>query len=275
MHFRSPLSIQTVYARSDAGYIGRALPSAEQQLAINGLVWGFAEEIGSPAYWAAQAWMWEVEAPSHYKLGRSLEEELIACLLGGYGIPAEVGLAAYERVRAVNAEDPHCLLDEEVVLGLLKDPLELNGRPVRYRFAKQKSAFLAGSMRELRNLDQCAPDRELRNALTALPGIGPKTASWIVRNWRDSDCVAILDTHVLRAGRVLTIFPEGKSVERHYFELEEAFLDFAEAISVKASILDSVVWMNMRQMPAAFLRKLVDPSAEVFRSSIEPVQLDL
>jgi hypothetical protein len=71
---------------------------------MKGLVWGFAEEIGSPAYWAAQAWMWEVEAPAHYKLGRSLEEELMACLLGGYGIPAEVGLAAYERLRAVNAE---------------------------------------------------------------------------------------------------------------------------------------------------------------------------
>jgi thermostable 8-oxoguanine DNA glycosylase len=251
------------------------LPSADQRLDINGLVWGFAEEIGSPAYWAAQAWMWEVEAPAHYKLGRSLEEELIACLLGGYGIPAEVGLAAYERLRAVNAESPCRLLDEEFVLELLADPLDLNGRLVRYRFAKQKSAYLAGSMRALRSLDREAPDRELRDALTALPGVGPKTASWIVRNWRDSDCVSILDIHILRAGRMLQIFPEGKSVERHYLELEAAFLDFAEAISVKASILDSVMWMNMRQIPAAILRRLADPSAEVFAPKAEPVQLSL
>ena len=111
MHSSAHSSIQTVYARSEAGYVGRNLPSADQRLDINGLVWGFAEEIGSPAYWAAQAWMWEVEAPAHYKLGRSLEEELIACLLGGYGIPAEVGLAAYERLRAVNVESPCRLLD--------------------------------------------------------------------------------------------------------------------------------------------------------------------
>lgn len=275
MHSSDQSSIQTVYARSEAGYVGRDLPSADDQLNINGLVWGYAEEIGSPAYWAAQAWMWEVEAPTHYKLGRSLEEELIACLLGGYGIPAEVGLAAYERLRLVNAEDPCRLLHEESVLELLADPLELNGKLVHYRFARQKSAYLAGSMRALRCVDREAPDRKLRDALTALPGIGPKTASWIVRNWRDSDSVSILDIHILRAGRMLQIFPEGKSVERHYLELEEAFLDFAEAISVKASILDSVMWMNMRQIPTAILRRLADPSAEVFSPKVEPVQLNL
>jgi len=275
MHYNAHSSIQTVYAKSEAGYIGRDLPSADQQLNINGLVWGLAEEIGSPAYWAAQAWMWEVEAPAHYKLGRSLEEEVIACLLGGYGIPAEVGLAAYERLRVVNAESPCRLLNEDSVLELLAAPLDLNGRFVRYRFAKQKSAYLAGSMRALRCLDQDAPDRQLRDALTTLPGIGPKTASWIVRNWRDSDCVSILDIHILRAGRMLQIFPEGKSVERHYIELEEAFLGFAEAISVKASILDSVIWMNMRQIPAAILRRLTDPSVEVFSAKVEPVQLSL
>lgn len=275
MHSNAPSSTQTVYARSEAGYVGRSLPSADQRLDINGLVWGLAEEIGSPAYWAAQAWMWEVEAPAHYKLGRSLEEELLACLLGGYGIPAEVGLAAYERLRAVNAENPCRLLNEESVLELLSDPLDLNGRLVRYRFARQKSAYVAGSMRALRCLSREAPDRKLRDALTTLPGVGPKTASWIVRNWRDSDSVSILDIHILRAGRMLKIFPEGKSVERHYLELEEAFLGFADAISVKASILDSVMWMNMRQMPAAILRRLADPSVEVFSPKAEPVQLSL
>ena len=49
MHSNAHSSIQTVYARSEAGYVGRNLPSADQRLDINGLVWGFAEEIGSPA----------------------------------------------------------------------------------------------------------------------------------------------------------------------------------------------------------------------------------
>lgn len=276
MHYEPLSSIQTVFARSATGYIGRQLPPADQPLAIDGLLWGLAEEICSPAYWAAQAWMWEVEAPDHYKLGRSLNEELIACLLGGYGIPAEVGLAAYERLRVVNAEEPAALRNEEVVLALLEEPLDVEGRSVRYRFAKQKAGYLAGSMRQLPQVDQEASDRDLRDALTALPGIGPKTASWIVRNWRDSDCVSILDIHILRAGRILQIFPESWSVERHYLQLEAAFLRFADAISVKASILDSVMWMNMRQLPAAIVRKLIDSDSVIPEPSRRaPVQFEL
>jgi thermostable 8-oxoguanine DNA glycosylase len=276
MHCEPHSSIQTVFARSATGYIGRELPPADQALAMDGLLWGLAEEICSPAYWAAQAWIWEVEAPDHYKLGRSLDEELIACLLGGYGIPAEVGLAAYERLRIVNAEDPAALRNEEVVLALLEEPLAVEGRSVRYRFAKQKAGYLAGSMRQLLQVDQEASDRDLRDALTALPGIGPKTASWIVRNWRDSDCVSILDIHILRAGRILRIFPESWSVERHYLQLEGAFLRFADAISVKASILDSVMWMNMRQLPAAIVRKLIDPDSVIPEPSRRaPMQFEL
>ena len=276
MHCEPHSSIQTVFARSATGYISRELPPAHQALAMDGLLWGLAEEICSPAYWAAQAWMWEVEAPDHYKLGRSLDEELIACLLGGYGIPAEVGLAAYERLRIVNAEEPAALRNEEVVLALLEEPLAVQGRSVRYRFAKQNAGYLARSMRQLLQVDQEASDRDLRDALTALPGIGPKTASWIVRNWRDSDCVSILDIHILRAGRILQIFPESWSVERHYLQLEGAFLRFADAISVKASILDSVMWMNMRQLPVAIVRKLIDPESVIREPSRRaPVQFEL
>jgi hypothetical protein len=35
------------------------------------------------------------------------------------------------------------------------------------------------------------------------------------------------------------------------------------------------MWMNMRQIPAAILRRLADPSAEVFSPKAEPAQLSL
>lgn len=276
MHYDPTMSIQTVFARSAEGYIGRELPPATQALPIDGMCWGLAEEICSPAYWAAQAWMWEVEAPDHFRLGRSLEEELIACLLGGYGIPAEVGLAAYDRLRVVHSENPDRLLCDEEVLQLLLEPLTVKGRPVRYRFANQKATYLAASLRKMRFIDQNAADRQLRDSLTTLPGVGLKTASWVVRNWRGSDCVSILDIHILRAGRILNIFPEAWSVERHYQQLEDAFLRFARAIGVKASILDSVMWMNMRQLPTSILRRLLDPTVEVLpQPQPSPAQLSL
>lgn len=204
----------------------------------------------TPAYWAAQSWMWSLEEPEHFRLGRTLVEEMLACILGGYGIPAEVGLAAYDRLRP-ELSDPASLADAERVYELLTQPLDVGGRRVRYRFARQKAGYVSAVCRELSDIDDALPDRLLRDRLMRLRGFGPKTASWVVRNWRASDEVAILDIHILRAGNQLGIFRADWRVERHYDLLEGAYLEFAKALDVKASILDSVMWMTMRQLPKA------------------------
>ncbi len=250
-------STQMVFARCGDGYVTREFPPADEVLGATRTPWGRAEEICTPAYWAAQAWMWEVEAPDHYKLGRTLAEELMACILGGYGIPAEVGLAAYERLRKVHSVNPLRLENEAEVFSLLSEPLVLDGKKVRYRFAKQKAKYISASLRGVKSIDLAADDRSLRDQLTKLPGIGLKTASWILRNWRGSDNISILDIHILRAGRIIGIFLPSWSVERDYLLLERAFLDFADALSVRASFLDSVMWMNMRQLPMDLVRGLV------------------
>ena len=81
-----------------------------------------------------------------------------------------------------------------------------------------------------------------------LPGIGAKTASWIVRNHRGSDAVAIIDIHILRAGRHIGVFPVSWQPQRHYTQLECAFLKFAEALGVRASLLDALIWDYMRRI---------------------------
>lgn len=254
MHLYTNPSTQHVVALTAGGRFERELPEASARVGRGPLVWGRVEEIGSPAYWAAQSWMWELEEPEHYRLGKSLEEEVIACLLGGYGIPAEVGLAAYDRFRSVLSDDPASLCAFDVTYELLSRPLQMGGRSVKYRFARQKAQYVAAAMSALPTIDRTASDKDLRDALMTLPGIGPKTASWIVRNWRGSDEVSILDIHILRAGRDLEIFPRHWSVERHYGKLEQAYLDFANAIEARASILDSVMWMTMRALPHALTR---------------------
>ena len=223
------------------------LPPADAEIS-SGLRWGRFEQLSTPAYWAAQSWMWELEEPTHFKLGKDAREEILACVLGGYGIPAEVGLAAYARLQPKIETGE--IEDEDAVRAELTKPLTVRGRQVRYRFANQKAKYVAAAFRcfdpRVLELD----DRGLRDALTELPGIGSKTASWIVRNLRSSDAVAILDVHLLRTGRLLGIFPNGMVVERHYRELEELFLSFADGIRTRASILDSVIWMTVRQLPA-------------------------
>lgn len=238
---------QQILALRDGQLTTLDLPSPSAQLGMFGLSWGDADEPLTPAYWAAQTWMWQIDAPHHYKLGRSLAEELLACMLGGYGIPAEVGLAAYQRLREHHLSGRE-LTDQRQVEELLAEPLEVGGRRVRYRFARQKALYVTGAFRELGAIDEGLDDIPLRDRLMAIRGIGPKTASWVVRNLRASDGVAILDIHILRAGRHLGIFEEGRTVERHYAELEAAYLAFASAIGTRASILDSVMWMTMRQL---------------------------
>ena len=170
----------------------------------------------------------------------------MACLLGGHGIPAEVGLAAYDRLRGVWRSSPHRLENAKEVEALLSEPLEVNGRRVRYRFAAQKARYLSESLVQLPTIDVGLGDRDFRDALCSLKGVGLKTASWIVRNWRGSDDVAILDVHLLRAGRELGLFSSELSVERDYRTIEDVFVDFARDIGAKASILDSVIWMAFR-----------------------------
>ncbi len=243
-------STQTIAALKSGKIVTFTMPGADERLSEGRLSWGSAELPMTPAYWAAQSWMWALEEPEHFRLGRSLAEELIACILGGYGIPAEVGLAAYDRLRP-QLSDPDALTDESYVHELLREPLAVGNRQVRYRFARQKAGYVAAACRELSEIDDALPDRLLRDRLMGLRGFGPKTASWVVRNWRASDEVAILDIHIFRAGVNLGIFRSDWRVERHYDLLEQAYLEFAEALGVKASILDSVMWMTMRQLTRA------------------------
>lgn len=245
----STRSTQHIYALKNGEVVTRQLPAASERLSTYGLAWGAADVPLTPAYWAAQSWMWAIEEPEHFRLGRTLPEEMLACILGGYGIPAEIGLAAYDRLRATLAEDPSCLADEERVARLLSTPLWVGGRGVRYRFARQKAGYIAGAFSALPGIDEDLSDRALRDQLTRLRGFGPKTASWVVRNWRSSDDVAILDIHILRAGAHLGIFQRDWRVDRHYSLMEESYLRFAADISTKASLLDSVMWMTMRQLP--------------------------
>lgn len=249
--------MQFVHALTPDGPATLRLPGAARPVGIAGIVWGRHEEIFTPAYWAAQTWHLELEEPDHYRLGETLEEELLACMLGGYGIPAEIGLAAYRRLAEAHREGVD-LRDDAHVEALLRMPLQLAGREVRYRFAAQKARYVAAAMAALPAIDRELPDRALRDALTGITGIGPKTASWVVRNWRASDDVSILDIHILRAGRILGIFDPRWSVERNYRLLESAYLDFARQIGCRASILDSAMWTLMRDLPPAMVKRLLE-----------------
>ena len=245
--------MQTMYALLDGAICQLQLPSPDSQL-LPGIQWGSFDELMTPAYWKGQAWQHEhLGSYDELQLGHSLAEELAACLLGGYGMPAELGLAAYRRLR-----DRGLLATVPTVTALesaLSEPFAM-GRSVtrQYRFPRQKARYLAGCLEAIQDVEPPTSDRALRDLLVQLPGIGPKTASWVVRNHRQSDAVAIIDVHILRAGRHVGLFPVSWQPQQHYDQLESAFLEFAAALEVRVSLLDALIWDYMRSLPRVSIR---------------------
>ncbi|ERK73249.1 hypothetical protein N136_00375 [Leifsonia aquatica ATCC 14665] len=221
----------------DGGPTVRLEPSLSQPREV---AWGQPWQHGTAAYWVRVAEQ-SAMAPSGHRLGDSLEEEIAACILGGYGLPYEVGLAAYEVVRrnvlASSTRPPADLLEQ-----LLSAPLRVGGRSVRYRFPRQRARRLAGALDFLAEHDRPTSPREIRDWLVLAPGIGMKTASWIVRNHWASDEIAVLDVHVIRAGIAAGIFPKEADPRTGYRELEELFILWANTGDVSAATLDAVIW---------------------------------
>jgi len=178
-------------------------------------------------------------------LGGSLLEELGVCLLGGFGVPFELGNAAFEQLRAEGVFADSGRWTPEQVEELLLVPLSVRGRQRRYRFPRQRAARIVAGIDHLRDNEAPADDVELRDWLTRIVGVGPKTASWVVRNNRSSDQVAIIDIHIARAGTVAGVFDPDWVLPRDYLEFENAFLQWAAHAGLRAAMLDACIWSRM------------------------------
>ncbi|MGN7874840.1 8-oxoguanine DNA glycosylase [Roseateles sp. 22389] len=246
---------QIVAIVSRHGSLHRELPDPDHLL-LTGVRWGAVEEFPTPAYWTQQALRHRLDSPAPRASGRSLAEEVGAALLGGPGIPAAVGQAAFARVRERGAfvQPGVC---EATLTAWLSEPLDVQGRALGFRFAAQKARHLAAVMPALLSAPDFEAGQEVRNWLMALPGVGPKTASAIVRGWSASEEVALLEAHLLRVGQVIGLFPRKLGIERHYLELEARLLKLCAAMDVRPSELEAVVAAEMSRSPET-ARFLVD-----------------
>lgn len=224
------------------------LPASSTRV-LGGIRWGRFDDLFTPAFWVSRIW---IDGPTaqgsipNYKLGMSLEEEVVACMLGGYGMPAEIGLAAFDRLkdrRLIRAS----VMATELYAALI-EPLHVGGKTVRYRFPRQKAGFIAAALNRL-GLEKAPEDElEFRDWLITFKGIGPKTASWITRNWLESDRVAILDVHLHRAGLLIGLFEPDETIAKHYKQMERKLVKFASAIGIRLSELDDLVWRYMKNL---------------------------
>lgn len=217
----------------------------ENSYLMPGLKWGNVFQLYTPAFWKLQ---YLITLPSavdiSHRLAPTLIEEIIMCILGGYGIPSEVGILAFNYLKQNNLLQRNVGFDN--LYKALASPIEVvPGRKIRYRFCYQKSTYIYRFLNR-EDLDEIPEmnDIMLRNWLLSIDGIGLKTASWITRNWTKSNKVAIIDIHLLRAGKLTGFFNKHIS---DYLKLEQQYLTFCEALEVEASDMDAIIWNYMKK----------------------------
>ena len=208
--------------------------------------WGQPWQGGTAAHWVALTAYATAEyrSPSahRHRIGVTLREDVAACVLGGFGMGFEIGLAAFHAVRAAGLLADGKTPTTQEFEAVLRRPLAVESRMRRYRFPSQRAQRLAGALSFLDAGGAPGHPVALRDWLTAAPGIGMKTASWIVRNHFGCDEVAVLDIHVVRAGVAAGVFDPGWSVARDYRVLEAFFIQWAREGKVQTSDLDAVIW---------------------------------
>ena len=214
---------------------------------IPGVLYGSPDRLLSPAYWVRRCREGEKNSYDFISRGSTLLEEVGFCLLGGFGIKLEICEAFYNFLQKEGVFMPNNEFTEEQLFEMLNTPIKVLERPHRYRFPRQRAQRIHSAIRKLGKLNlDTSNDKVFRNQIQNLEGVGYKTASWIARNWLGSERVAILDIHVLRAGWKINLFEQDCSLPKDYLHLENRFLDFANAIKVRASVLDAVIWTDMR-----------------------------
>ena len=229
--------------------VSRELPDATEQI-LSGVTWGESWRTFTPAYWVAQMWMSGIDQKpvSPFSATGTLEDEITFCLLGGFGITAELAAAAFDACSAAGLVSDRCA-DAAAWSSVLRQPLDQGGRTVRYRYPNQKAVYLASAMRALlQGRIDTSSGKALRDSLLGIQGIGPKTAGWIARNVLDTDDVAILDIHIVRAGQLCNLYSFEQKVERDYFAMEARFLALCQGLGVRPAMLDCIIWTEMREL---------------------------
>ena len=110
-----------------------SLPDSGEEV-VRGVLWGSPDCFGTPAYWTVRC-QWNAEStPSFACAASTLVEEVGFCLLGGYSVTFEGNIAAFEWLKENGVFDLSVEARESQIRDLLAHPLDVSGRPRRYRF---------------------------------------------------------------------------------------------------------------------------------------------
>jgi len=196
----------------------------------------------------------ELVPPGPLAREHELRRELLFCLLGGHGITFEMSRSALEAVEELDVFAPRQDDDslQEKLAALLDqpryDPPRADGSPRRYRFPRRKAALICkariwvlaqGSLSHQLRAHDSEYDR--RTWLLGCPGLGAKSATWLLRNTGWARSLAILDIHVLRAMTDAGVITQAR-LPAEYEAVERCFLEWCERIDAAPGVFDLFLW---------------------------------
>ncbi len=180
-----------------------------------------------------------------------LRRELLFCLLGGHGIPYELNGSATEilwRRGLFRHWRPTTTLLEDELSRAQFEPQRRDGTLRRYRYPTRKAKLLTDAARWLGQdgllfpaLQSLVSERERRALLCECPGMGPKSASWLLRNCGMAARLAILDVHVLRVMRESGL-TNGVVTASNYNQLEQMFVSWCDDLGADPAGFDLLLW---------------------------------
>src|SRR3954463_10632879 len=125
----------------DGKFFECSIPDEFQEV-IPGVHWGKVNQAFTPAFWRFLCTTnGAIHDTERYHLGRTLEEEVVACLLGGHGITGEMGMAAYNHLIQNRVIEENYSVGQ--IESFLLEPVIVGKRIIHYRYPHQKAKYLA------------------------------------------------------------------------------------------------------------------------------------
>ena len=193
-------------------------------------------------------------------------DEFFFVILGGYGISYEENLSAFKVLKRKGYMS-HSLYNDvvecpSVINKVYKElstpqfyPLTNKGERRRYRFTQKKAReFVCANywllqecqwdiLKKLKEINQECQREWLCNC----PGIGIKSASWLLRNIGINEDCAILDIHILRFLRRIGFDSPNHMTDSWYLSIEKQMQHICQSLGIPLGKMDYLLWVLGRQ----------------------------
>ena len=210
--------------------------------------------VGSlcPAIWK------NINQSSHdWSSEECLLEELFCCVLSSQ-VRFELAQAVTQNIKDNGLLSPAVTQSyEKRLLAVLKSPVLVSGRRIRYRFPNVKARQLCCAMKNIYDNENSlaqiiahkSDSSDLRDTLiTLVPGLGMKQASMFLRNVSSSFDLAVIDAHVLKymtTSNLIEASPSSIS-KNWYLTQEELLKRYASHFGYPVGCVDYAIWIVMR-----------------------------